>query len=173
MSEELEDDIDDLFPFTHAERQLIDQLEATIRRHMIVADPAALKEIAAFIFALQRLPYATPAVALDLALIDEIGENLSYVSVELDGQSFRLSIGGSVYSPDVGSDSYSNTTFQVELGGFRDGTTQDFEEWLDAFVSVGGAIEIQGDSDTDLTEPAPEDGWDRLDKYWEQRWEDC
>jgi len=170
--DEQEEDIQDLFPFKPSERPLIEQIERTIRRHMLAADPASLKDIAAFLHALRRLPYATPDVSLDLALMTRIDENLSYVSVELDDQSFRLSTGGSVYSPDVGSDSYSSTTVEIELGGFREGTTQDFEDWLDQFVSAGGGIEIQGDCDVDLTEGAPDDGWDRLDRYWESRWED-
>lgn len=170
--DEQEEDIEDLFPFKPSERPLIDQIEKTIRRHVLCADPASWKDIAAFLHALGRLPYATPDVSLDLALMTRFGENLSYVSVELDDQAFRLSTGGSVYSPDVGSDSYSSTTVEIELGGFREGTTQDFEDWLDQFVSAGGVIEIQGDCDADLTESAPDDGWDRLDRYWESRWED-
>lgn len=164
--------IEDLFPFKPSERTLIDQIEKTIRRHMLSADPASLKDIAAFLHALGRLPYVTPNVSLDLALITRVEKNLSYVSVELDDQAFRLSTGGSVSSPDVGSDSYSSTTVEIELGGFREGTTQDFEDWLDQFVSAGGVIEIQGDSDLDLTEGVPDDGWNRLDRYWESRWED-
>lgn len=172
VDDDFEEDIDNLFPFKSAERQLIERLERTIRQHMRMAEPASLREIAAFLHALQRLPYATRDLSLDLALMTRLEENLSWVSVELDGQAFRLSTGGSAYSPEVGSDSYSSTLFQIELGGFRDGTTQDFEDWLDAFVSEGGVIQIQGDGDTDLTDPAPDDGWARLDRYWEHRWEE-
>ena len=166
-----EENIHDLFPFKPSERPLIDQIEKTIRKHMLTADPASLRGIGAFLHALRRLPYSTPDVALDLALMIRIDQNLSYVSIELDDQAFRLSIGGSVHSPDVGSDSYSRTTIEIERGGFREGATQDFKDWLDQFVSAVGVIEIQGDSDTDLTESAPDDGWDRLDRYWETRWE--
>lgn len=170
--DEHEEDIKDLFPFKLSERPLIDQIEKTIRRQMLCAAPESLKDIAVFLHALRRLPYATPEVSLDLALMTRVDENLSYVSVELDDQAFRLSTGGSVYSPDVGSDSYSSTTVEIELGGFREGSTQDFEDWLDQFVSAGGTIEIQGGCDVDLTESAPDDGWDRLERYWESRWED-
>lgn len=165
--------IDDLLPFTLAEQDLIDQLGATVRQRMVSADPESLKKIAAFLYALERLPYATPDVSLDLAIMGRGDENLSYTSVEMDGQSFRLSTGGSVYSPDVGSDSFSETTFEIEAGGFRDGSTEAFSDWLDAFVSAKGAIEIQGDDDADLTEPAPNDGWDRLAKYWDTHGEEA
>lgn len=170
--EDEEPSIDDLLPFTLEEQDLIDQLGVSIRKRMVSAEPEALKKIAAFLYSLERLPYVTPEISLDLAIMDRVDENLSYASVELDSQSFRLSTGGSVYSPDVGSDSYSETTFEIEAGGFREGSTQGFSDWLDTFVSTGGTIEIQGDDDADLSELAPDDGWDRLEKYWETHWED-
>lgn len=171
--EDEEVSIDDLLPFTLAEKELIEQMGATVRKRMVSADPETLRKIASFLYALERLPYATPDLSLDLAIMERIDENLSYVSVELDGQSFRLSTGGSVYSPDVGSDSFSETMFEIETGGFREGSTEAFNDWLDTFASAGGYIEIQGDDDADLTEPAPEDGWDRLVKYWESHEEDA
>ena len=165
--DDTDEPIDDLFPFTLAERDLLEQLGATVRKRMAPVDPETLRKIAAFLYALERLPYATPDVSLDLAIMSRIDQNLSYVSVEMDGQTFRLSTGGYMHSPDVGGDSFSETTFEIETGGFREGSSEAFNDWLDAFVSAHGTIEIQGDGDTDLTEPAPEDGWDRLAKYWE------
>lgn len=164
--------IDDIFPFKLEEKALIEQLEAAVRQRMVSADPETLKKISAFLYALERLPYATPSLFLDLAIMERRDEKLSYVSVELDGQSFRLSTGGSVYSPDVGSDSFSETLIEIETGGFREGSTDDFSLWLEAFVSAGGIIEVEGDDDISLTEPAPDDGWDRLEKYWESHGED-
>jgi hypothetical protein len=171
--EDEEVSIDDLLPFMAAEKDLIEKIEATVRKRMVWAEPETLRKIASFIYALDRLPYATPEVSLDLAIMERLDRNLSYVSVELDGQAFRLSMGGSEYSPDVGSDSFSKTVFQIETGGFREGSTEDFSEWLDSFASAGGYIAIQGDDDADLTETAPEDGWDRLAQYWASHGEDA
>lgn len=164
--------IDDLLPFTLSEKDLIEQIGTTVRKRMASADPETLRKIAAFLFALERLPYSTPNVSLDLAIVERINENLAYVSVELDGQFFRLSSGGSVYSPYVGSDSFSETMFEIEAGGFREGSTSSFNDWLDAFVSAAGSIEIEGDIDFELTEPEANDGWSRLEKYWEFNGED-
>lgn len=164
--------IDDLLPFTLSEKYLIEQIGATVRKRMASADPETLRKIAAFLFALERLPFSTPNVSLELAIVERINENLAFVSVELDSQFFRLSSGGSVYSPDVGSDSFSETRLEIETGGFRDGSTSDFNDWLDAFVSAAGSIEIEGDIDFELTEPAADDGWGRLEKYWELNGED-
>lgn len=162
-------DIDDLFPFTLAERDLLKRLGASLRKRLVSADPDTLRKIAAFLYALERLPHVTPDVSLDLAIMSRVNENLSYVSVEMDGGTFRLSTGGHEYSPAVGGDSYSETTYEIEKGGFRDGTFHEFNDWLHSFVSAHGTIEIQGDCDTDLTEPSPEDGWDRLAKYWDSQ----
>lgn len=171
--EDEEVSIDDLLPFTVAEKDLIEKIGATVRKRMVWAEPETLRKIASFLYALERLPYATPEVSLDLAIMERFDRNLSYVSVELDGEAFRLSMGGSEYSPDVGSDSFSETVFEIETGGFREGSTEDFNEWLDTFVSASGYIAIQGDDDADLTEPAQKDGWDRLAQYWESQGEDA
>ena len=164
--------IDDLLPFILAEKELIEKIESIVRKRMVAADPVTLRKIASFLYALERLPYTTPEVSLDFAIMERVCGNLSYVSVELDSQSFRLSTGGSIYSPDVGSDSFSETMFQVEMGGFRDGSTEAFNDWLVAFASAGGYVEVQGDDDADLTEETPEDGWVRLGRYWESQEDD-
>ena len=161
--------IEDLFPFMVGEKDLIDQLAATIRASLKTLEPAELRKMAAFLFALERLPYATVGVSIDLAITQRVERNLSYVSVEISDDAFRLSTGGSVYSPDVGSDSYSETGFEVETGGYREGTTEAFKEWLEMFRATHGSYSIEdiGDDDIDLTEEAPADGWDRLAAYWD------
>lgn len=166
------DHIDDLFPFKRSERSLIYQIEKTISRHLLTADPATLKKVAAFLHALRRLPYSTLDVSLDLVLMHRVEGDRDYVSVELNDQAFRLSTGGSSFSSDFGSNRFSSTTFEIEIGGFRAGTTQDSAEWLDQFVSAVGTMEIHGDGEADLTEIAPVDGWERLDRYWEHCWDD-
>lgn len=167
--EQQTEDASDLLPFALAEQDLIALLGRTIRKRMTNSEPDQLRRIAAFLYALERLPYTTPGLALDLAIMNRVNGNLSYVSVELDEQSFRLSTGGSEYSPGIGSDTYSNTSFQIEVGGFREGATEDFEEWLDAFIGADGTITVGGDDEVDLTEEASDDGWSRLARYWEHQ----
>lgn len=174
MSDDYEDDdvthdIEDLFPFTVEERYLIDKLVAEVRASIGALEPAELRKMAAVLFALERLPYGSEGVSIDLAISQRIEGNLSYVSMEISGDAFRLSTGGSVYSPDVGSDSYSETKFEVETGGYREGATEDFADWLDVFCTTVGPYSIDdiGDDDIDLTEGAPADGWDRLAVYWD------
>jgi hypothetical protein len=99
---------------------------------------------------------------------------LSYVSVEISDTAFRLSTGGSVYTEGVGSDSYSESKFQLESGGFREGHSQDFVDWLEEFRSARGTLAVEDlsdDSDLDLAEDVPSDGWDRLARYWDKRGE--
>ena len=162
-------DIGDLLPFMVGEKDLIDQLAGTIRASLQTLEPAELRQIAVFLFALERLPYASVGVSIDLAITHRIEESFSYVSVEISGDAFRLSTGGSVYSPGVGSDSYSEIRFEIETGGYREGTTEAFAEWLDMFRATHGSYSIEnfGDDDIDLTEEAPADGWDRLAAYWD------
>jgi len=160
-----------LFPFLVGEKDLIDQLAARIRVSLSTLEPDQLRRMAAFLFALERLPYATAGVSMDLAINQRIDGNLSYVSVEIREDSFRLSTGGSVYSPGIGSDSYSETNFEAETGGFRQGATEAFEEWLDMFRAIDGWYSFDDITDyvIDLTEEVPADGWDRLAAYWDSQ----
>jgi hypothetical protein len=164
-------DIEDLFPFRIEERELIDQLATKIRASLKKLAPVELRRMATFLFALERLPYATPGISFDLVIARRLKEDLSYISVEITDNVFQLFIGGSIYSPGIGSDSYSETNLYMETGGFRLGTTQDFEDWLCAFcTSVGSySFEETDDDNVDLTEEVPGDGWDRLAAYWESQ----
>lgn len=164
-----EPEIDDLFPFLVVEEDLIDALAAKIRASLKSLDPDRLYKLAKFLFALERLPYVTPGISFDLAITQRIDEDLSYVSVELSEDAFRLSTGGSIYTPDIGSDSYSETNFEVESGGYREGTTEDFSQWLSVFRAMDGGISIDdmSEADIDLTQEVPDDGWGRLAAYWE------
>lgn len=164
-----EPDIDDLFPFRIEESELIDELGAKIRASLRKLTPVELRRMATLLFTLERLPYATPGVSIDLAITRRLREDLSYISVEITDSVFQLSIGGSIYSPGIGSDSYSETNLYMETGGFREGTVQDFEHWLIAFFASDGSYSFEetDDDDVDLTEEVPGDGWDRLAAYWE------
>ncbi len=166
-------DIEDLFPFTIYERDLIHKLATAIRGSLTKLAPAELRLMATFLFALERLPYATEGFYIDLAITQRHANSFSYINVEIGGSAFRLATGESVYSPDVGSDNHSETNLEMEIGGFRDGTTQDFEEWLDkfSFLASDGSYSFEGEDnlDLDLTEEVPADGWDRLAAYWDSQ----
>ncbi len=121
------DDINDLFPFTVGERELIGNFTAKIRASLTTLTPVELKQMATVLFALESLPYATAGVYIDLAVTKRSEEIFSYVSMEISDCEFRLTTGESVYSPGIGSDNHSQTVLEMEIGGFRRGTTQDFE----------------------------------------------
>lgn len=164
-------DMEALFPFLIAERELIDKLRAGIRASLPKLAPAELRQIATFLFTLEGLPSATAGVSMELAVIQRSGNSFSYVNVEITDCVFKLSTGGMEHSPEVGSDSYSRTRLHLETSGFREGTMQDFEEWLEAFFSWGAPYSFPEyfDPGLDLTEEVPVDGWDRLRAYWDSR----
>ena len=159
-----------LFPFRREEEPFIDVLIGSIRTELHALDPAELRQTANLLYALQRLPCATPDIFIDLSKSQHIGEDFFYVSIEITGDTFRLSKGGSVYTPGVSSDSHSETLFHLEGGGLRDGTANGFAEWLANFKAAGGVYEFNRDgwSDIDLTEPIDANTWERLDEYWER-----
>jgi hypothetical protein len=163
------EDARDLFAFTLGESALIEQLGLAIRRRLQAAAPRVLHRVAAVLHAIDRLPYTTPGISIDLAVIDRVGDNMSYVSIEIDDSSIRLSRGGYVFTPGVGGDTYSTTDFEIERGGYRSGETEEFEEWLSAFAAAAGSLAVEGDAEVDFTDQAPDDGWERLANYWESQ----
>jgi hypothetical protein len=161
-------DISDLFPFFAREEALIQSLSTLVRASLPSLEVGVLNKVSKFLFALERLPYASPGVSVDLSILERGEGGSSYVSVELTDQVFRLSRGGSEYTPGVGSDSYVNTDVQLETGGFREGSSADFEEWLYAFRNASGSYAIYDNGDdVELSDQAPGDGWERLANYWE------
>lgn len=163
------EDAHDLFTFTLGESALIERLALAIRRRLQRAQPKVLHQVAAVLHAIDRLPYATPGISVDLAVIDRAGSDMSYVSIEIDESSIRLSRGGYVFTPGVGGDTYSTTDFEIERGGYRSGDTEEFEDWLSAFATAPGSLAVEGDADVDFTDQAPDDGWERLANYWESQ----
>jgi hypothetical protein len=167
-----EADISDLFPFRDCERAYLETIEDTVRKRLRLLPPDELRRASLFLFALGRLPYSTPGLALDFGLVNRGEWGMEYVSVEISGVAFRLSKGGSVYTEGVGSDSYSEAVLELETGGYREGNSEDIPDWIAAFEAFDGRVTIE-DIDTaldlDMTEEAPDDGWERLARYWEER----
>ena len=72
-----------------------------------------------------------PWVDVTLTLAHRTQSEMSYHSLDLKAASLSLSVGGSVYDPNVGSDNYSQEVLMVETGGFRDVAEMGCVEWLE------------------------------------------
>lgn len=172
--DDYDEEIGDLYPFELIERDLIGQLSESIRRRIQRTDsPRKLQKIATFLFHLDQLPYFTLELDLRLEIVDSAGGSDSYVRVEFNDYWFILSMGNSMCMPTCDSSSSVDSSFTLRLGGFRCGSSEYFSSWLQAFDSAQGNIEFEGHGDFyDSDEKVPNDGWDRLEKYWEKKVQD-
>jgi hypothetical protein len=125
-----------------------------------------LQGLARLLLGLRRLPASSPYVAVILTLSVRPFENLRYVSVELGEDGLQFTDGGSVHTPGVGSDSYSNDVLALWPSGNTEGDDFQFDNWLSeaqrmlkdgAHVSVEDLLEDEIDWD----ESAGEDRWVR------------
>ena len=75
------------------------------------------------LYALGRLPLATPGVRVEFGAAYRFGDDdfseTRYIHFEISEDIFEISRGGSVYERLVGSDSFSDPSWLVELGGYR------------------------------------------------------
>ena len=106
-----EEEPESLFPLIgNLERPVIEQViqavRALFRRDDITAEQ--IHHLAVLLFGLERLPTATPGIDVTLILSSRGETEMSYHSIDLDGETFSLSTGGSVYDPNIGSDSFSD-----------------------------------------------------------------
>src|SRR5438067_1961105 len=103
-----QDDEEELFAFSPEDKPLVDEIIESIHRVIRGRSllPSNLHHLSIALLALNRLPRITPAVELGVCLSYRFVDEMSYVGFYIGQSSFRLDGGGSVYTPDVGSDSF-------------------------------------------------------------------
>ncbi len=162
----------ELFPFRLEEKAIVDETIALVRevlRHPSLT-PRDLHLAAKVLLALMRLPRPTPGIAIDMTISYRFNNELSYRGIFISEESFRLQSGGSIYTPGVGSDSYSADDIEMEIGGFR--SNVDFflvSGWLESCrellnMSAEVSFEDLGDDDVDWDVEDSEDYWDKLNE---------
>jgi hypothetical protein len=76
------------------------------------------------LYALERLPLVTPGSYSEFGIVyregDEEFSEMRYITFRMSESTFEISIGGSVYDKAVGSDSFSDPGWVVEVGGYRE-----------------------------------------------------
>jgi hypothetical protein len=116
------------------------------------------------------LPLATSGIDITVSIGHRNSDdNLFCRLLHLSESSFEMSSGGADYTPDVGSDSYTSFSFQVEVGGYRDEISiSELEDWIVGFIASlcdeEEAFEVE-----DLDEDSAVDWQEvQVDGYWEQ-----
>lgn len=158
--EEPEDDVDEpyfdgaFFPLGSGEEWVKHEIIGFVRKLMNEhhLSPETLRKTSILLLGLERLPRTTSGIDVTLTLIYRFGGESNYHNIELSETRFALSSGGNTYAPEVGSDSFSETLFECESTGFRDGSLDPWElgSWLLSALDLlnsDGELEIHEDSD--------------------------
>lgn len=162
----------ELFPFQPEEKAIVDEVIALVREVLRLRSltPRNLHLAAKILLALMRLPRPTPGIAIDMTISYRFNNDLSYRGIFISEESFRLQSGGSIYTPGVGSDSYSDDDIEMEIGGFR--SNMNFflvSAWLNSCrellnMSAEISFEDLGDDDVEWDVEDSEDYWDKLNE---------
>lgn len=162
------DEPESLFPLIgNIERPLIEEIVKAVRMLACRDDITAVQmhHLAVLLFGLEHLPIATPGIDVTLILSYRSDTQMNYHSIDLDGETFSLSAGGSVYDPSVGSDTFSNEVLMVETGGYRDAKKTEMVEWLLSFKQRLADSDIRLDLDeaceVDWSTDPDESAWER------------
>jgi hypothetical protein len=114
--------------------------------------PTQIVGIGRALHALERLPKSTPGIYVGFGISfrqgDEDFSEMKYWDVFISEKSFSVRSGGSVYSSDVGSDSYSGFRHEIETSGYRN-LNDDIYQWEDEVsdvFSINVSIDVEDDS---------------------------
>lgn len=180
MTEEWDDNMDvgskgeklELFPFRVEEKAIVDETIALVREVLRLPSltPLYLHLAAKTLLALMRLPRPTPGIAIDFTISYRFNNELSYRGIFINEESFRLQSGGSIYTPGVGSDSYSDDALEINIGGYRSNVDYSLVSgWIDSCrellnMSAKVSFEDLGDDVVDWDVEGSEDYWDKLNE---------
>lgn len=105
------------------------------------------------LYALERLPLVTEGVCSEFGVSYDFGtEEFSesrYINFIISEYDFEISDGGSVYDKFVGSDSYSNLGWFIEVDGYRETECQlyNIENEIEEYINMGAKIIVTDESD--------------------------
>jgi hypothetical protein len=100
--------------------------------------------------ALKRLPLVTPDIYCEFGISYRAGtedfSELRYIDFTISDSMFQVSNGGSVYDSAVGSDSFSDPDFLIEIGGYRSMNyceyIYDLEASVSEYLNLGAKISV-------------------------------
>lgn len=141
---------------------ITDGLESVIRSILRkpTLKPQQIAQMAAFLYAVQRLPVVTEGVNMSISLVYRVGRESNYKQVHIDRESFRLESGGYAHEEGVGGDSFGGILFEAFAGGGRDGDSSEAMEFMEALRERAEDPSMQVEIDDNSDEPLRD--WDQL-----------
>lgn len=103
------------------------------------------------LYALERLPLTTEGVCCEFGLVYRDGNEkfseMRYITFRISEEDFGILQGGSVYDESVGSDSYSDPDWRIELNGYREKCSLlDIKDTIAEFMNLGAKITVDDQS---------------------------
>jgi hypothetical protein len=148
------------FAFTEDDEYAIEIAKNVARRllkHPKIK-PQQIIGIGSALYALERLPIATPGAFTEFGIVYRAGsksfEEMRYIDFRISDVDFVISLGGSVYDEAVGGDSISEPGWLVEIDGFRRTECElyDLEDFIEEYLSLGAELSVNNESDIEFEE---------------------
>ncbi len=104
------------------------------------------------LYALQRLPLVTLGSSSEFGIVYRAGteefSEMRYINFRISESAFEISQGGSVYDKAVGSDSFSEPGWVVEVGGYRSAECELYyiEDSIAEYLNLGAKISVSDES---------------------------
>jgi len=145
------------FKLTDDDMQAIEIAKETARRFLKDPSVSPLQVIALgnALYALERLPLNTPGSSSEFGIVYRYGtaefSEMHYINFRISESAFEISKGGSVFEKKVGSDSFSEPGWLVEVGGYRstDCELYDLENSIAEYLNLGAELSASDGSQID------------------------
>jgi hypothetical protein len=143
-----------MFDLTESDRHAIDMAQRLARillsRHNIT--PPQIVGVGHALVALERLPLVTPgcncSFGIEHRVKDQESGEMRYIEISISEEAFEISSGGSVYEASVGSDSYSDPHWRIEIDGHaeREADLSNIEDEVLERLNLGAHIQVHDES---------------------------
>lgn len=139
-----------LFNLISEDRDAIDLAVRLARRFLRDSRTTPLEVIGLgnALYALERLPAKTVGANSSFGVHYRNGDasfsERRYFTFNIFEELFEISIGGSVYDSSIGSDSFSDPGWMIELGGYahRECDLEQLERSIEEYLSFGAEIDV-------------------------------
>ncbi len=131
----------------------------TVRRFLThpKVTPRQVISLGRALYALERMPEPTSGAMCEFGVTYRAGDRdfneKKYIDFRIDESTFAISVGGSVYDRTVGSDSYSEPGWNIEIGCYHDNSEcsiSTLEYLIEDYLGLGAKITASDECDDDF-----------------------
>ena len=152
-----DDETEEEFKLKGDDRNAIDiaiRVARDFLKHPRIA-PQQITALGNALYALERLPRVTLGASCEFGIVYRKGtpefSEMRYVDFRISEHSFEICKGGSVYDKSIGSDSFSDPGWLVEVSGYRNAECDlySLENSISEYLNLGANITVSDESDID------------------------